>query len=109
MYSQTTLSLLNSLGRGKQNAKKRKDLALELGLSDRGMRNAIEHARIADMVCICNLQDGSGYFLPETKEEILEQYNHTISRGRHIFAQIKTIKRAMSAIDQIKLEEILGD
>lgn len=56
---------------GRENAITRKELLLRTGLNDRQMRDCIK----ACETLICNLQDGTGYFIPASNEErIVRRY-----------------------------------
>ena len=60
--------------------------------TDRDLRRAIERARQEGMV-ICNAQDGNGYFLPNTYEELDAQEKRNTSRAIAILRQNKFIRR----------------
>lgn len=63
-------------------------------LSDRKMRRMIETARQEGMV-IANDQDGLGYFIPETEEELKRLFNQNQSRALSILRQQKHIRRRL--------------
>ena len=44
-------------------------------------------------IAVVNMQDGRGYFVPETDEELEEYINIEISRSREIEAKIRGLKR----------------
>ena len=50
-------------------------------------------------VPICNTQDGSGYFIPATKEEVLAQMKQTRSRAMKELAQIRALKDLLREIE----------
>lgn len=106
---EATERLLNHLGTGQRNAKKREALAVEMELPDREMRRVISRARTVDRVPICNFQNGRGYFLPETDEELLEQYRQTVRRGKSIFAQTGALLHAIGLHDQMTLEQLIQE
>ena len=64
-------------------------------IPDRTMRKMIETARNEGMV-ICNGQDGQGYFLPTTKEELKRQYDQNENRAKSILRQQRFIRREMA-------------
>ena len=64
-------------------------------IPDRTMRKMIENARQEGLV-ICNGQDGSGYFLPTSREELKRQYNQNESRAMSIMRQQKYIRRELA-------------
>lgn len=76
----------------------REDLSRLLGLSDRRMRDHISFLRM-NGIPICNTQDGSGYFIPATKEEVLAQMKQTRSRAMKELAQIRALKELLREIE----------
>lgn len=64
-------------------------------IPDRTMRKMIETARQEGLV-ICNVQDGNGYFLPTTREELIRQYDQNESRAKSILRQQRFIRREMA-------------
>ena len=103
MKSKTTEMLLGALKTGKENAVSRQNLALLFDGSDGNMRRAVAQARL-EGVCICNEQDGGGYYLPDTQEELKRQYSQTLNRARAIFAQLKYIREKIGIEGQLYLE-----
>ena len=81
---------------GKAYAVTRKELAERMGLSDRAMREKLEAAR-ADGLVICCDQDGKGYYLPDTQEEILRQYIQSRNRTMSQLRQQKYLRARMQA------------
>jgi len=71
--------LLGELRWGHANAIPRPALSRKLGTTDRHIRRLVEAAR-AQGALICNDQDGRGYFLAETDEEVLRQYRQDDAR-----------------------------
>ena len=106
-YSKTTAQLLCLLRRGEKNAVSRKDLCAVMEMSDRSMRKAVSLARLEGL-CICNTQNGDGYFLGDTVAELKKQYNQVESRGRHIFAQLNALRAEIDRLDpnQMRLDDI---
>lgn len=64
-------------------------------IKDRQMRKLIEKARQEGMV-IGNDQDGRGYYLPETREELERIYHQNQSRALAILRQQKHIRRRLN-------------
>lgn len=60
--------------------------------SDRTVRKAIEKARQEGMI-ICNAQDGNGYFLPNSYEDLDAQERRNTNRALAILRQNKFIRR----------------
>ena len=70
---------------------RRKTLAVRLGIPDRSLRDIIESLQNAGWP-IVNFQDGEGYFLAETAEEVARYKNQERSRARNITAKARGIK-----------------
>lgn len=92
--SKRTAELVSHLGTGKRNVTRRDALVEKMGLSDRAVREAVSLARL-EGACICNDQDGKGYYIGEDRAELERQYKQTINRGRKIFAALKALRREM--------------
>lgn len=105
----TTIMLLNHLGTGKKNAKTEQELATSMGMTPLETRRAIHAARTKDRVVICNLLDGTGYFIPETDEERLAQYRLTVHRGKAVFNQVNALLADMGKSGQMRLEDIIAE
>lgn len=73
---------------GHKNAISRQQLVMRSGIPDRKIRRAIKESKCL----ICNLQDGNGYFIPDTTEESLV---------RAYRAQEQ--RRSLSVADTVKL------
>ena len=97
-YSRSTTKLLTILGIGKEHAVKREDLATLMETDDTSMRRAVCLARL-EGVCINNDQDGIGYYLPNTIEELKRQYQQTERRAKILFAQLRAIRIQMATIE----------
>ena len=65
-------------------------------IPDRTMREWISKARREGMI-IANCQDGSGYYRPETREDLENQYIQNQHRAMAILAQQKHIRRRLRA------------
>lgn len=70
---------------------RRKTLAVRLGIPDRSLRDIIESLQNAGWP-IVNFQDGEGYFLAETAEEVVHYKNQERKRARNTAAKAKCIK-----------------
>lgn len=86
--------IMSLLGKGKENAVNREALAEALGLEDRATRQAVSYARL-EGCCICNDQDGEGYYIGTDRAELERQYKQTVSRGKMIFASLAALRREM--------------
>lgn len=96
--------VLNQIGRGESHATKRAELSALTGLKDRSVRSIISEMQIAG-VCICNAQDGNGYFLPETKADVIAQIKQNDNRAKHLLAKQKHLKALLKTMEE---EEMYG-
>ena len=85
------MNLLEFIPFGSKNAIKRADLVMASGMSDREMRRCIEELR--KETPIVNMQNGQGYFRPETEEEL----NHYIAQEK---ARATTILKNLRAAEK---------
>ena len=83
----------NAIPKGKANAIKRAELAAQLGLSDREMRQILESLNEKRYV-VCNLMDGRGYYIPANEIEYLEYERIISSYKRSLQRKEYSIKRA---------------
>ena len=74
-----SMQITTLLRYGKENARTRHELCEATGFNDRLVRELIEKARL-DGWLVCNDQDGRGYYLGWTQEEIERQYRRQKSR-----------------------------
>lgn len=108
MEKQRVLSCLRS---GHDLANDRRWIAMHIGLNDRYVRSLIEELRI-DGYLICNSQDGRGYYIAETDEEILRQYRRDMARAMSILRRMKPFRKAIREMgneNQITFEDIVMD
>ena len=103
--------VLACLMHGKDLANTRQWISMHTGIHDRKVREIIEELRNEGHL-ICNLQDGNGYFLAETTEEILQQYKQDCNRAMSVLRRVKPfrhalLERAAEESDQITFNEIL--
>lgn len=91
---------------GAKNAIKRRDLVNIIGLCDRTVRELIENARKAGTI-IVNMQDGKGYFRPETRRELEIYIRQEEARAKSIHRNLKAAKKALREIEgQLTLDEM---
>lgn len=108
MYSEATQTLLGVLGKGSKKAVKRNALANHFD-SDRAMRRAIENARCEGVV-ICNDQNGNGYYIADTLEEVGRQYLQMLSRAKSTFRQLKAYREIIGRDEnQISIDQLLEE
>ena len=81
------IDILQFIPTGKENAITRETLSLALNIPDREVRKLIAQARRKHP--IANFQDGTGYYLPTEKSEVIEFLNQETHRARSIFWSIK--------------------
>lgn len=86
--------LMATLKHGHENAVSRHRLCYEMDMSDREIRKLIEKAR--DEGClILNNQDGKGYFLPASIEDVRKQYVQDKNRAMSILKRQKHMRRLL--------------
>lgn len=103
--TERTALVLSLLGKGKENAVRREDLAAALGVDDRAAREAVCYARLEGF-CINNDQDGTGYYLPDSEEECHRQFKQTMARALKLFKQLTPIRHELERYadaDQLSL------
>jgi len=81
---------------GKENAISRTDLCNACGLADRAMREQIEKAR-KNGVVICCMQDGTGYYIADTVEDLVRQYKQDYARAMSLLVRLKPVRRELVA------------
>jgi DNA-binding GntR family transcriptional regulator len=91
--------MLQYLKKGRKNAVTRSELARLAGVSDRRMRKAIEDLRNEGYL-ICNLQDGKGYFIAESEQDLKSQFAINNARAMSILIQQKYIRRELKKINK---------
>lgn len=90
----TLMSLLHT---GADNALSRETLAAAMDMPDRTVRKLVEKAR--DEGCfILNNQNGRGYYLPETMDDVYRQYKQDTSRAMSILKRRKHMRRALKEV-----------
>lgn len=72
----------------------RKWLCHATGYNDRAVRELLEIAR-ENGALVCNDQDGRGYYLAETEEEIARQYKRDRARALSVLARLKPYRQAL--------------
>ena len=103
--------VLSCIRKGAKMANTRRWIAMHTGLSDRVVRERIEELRNEGHL-ICNLQNGSGYFLADTDEEVEQQYKQDCARAMSILRRIKPFRHYLKSLDkengdQISFEELV--
>ena len=110
-YEEDAKRLVSLLGYGKRGAVRRTELLEQFGGTDRQMRKTISYARLKG-VCIINDQDGDGYYIARTLDELRRQYKQMTARALDILAQRKAVKatiRILEDIEQLKLDDIFAE
>lgn len=72
---------------GSENAISRQSLCIITGMSDRKVRKAISQAR--RNTCICNSQDGKGYYIPDCLRDARQFLKQESSRAKSIFGALE--------------------
>ena len=88
------MKITDYIPKGKENAVTRTELVIRTGICDRKVRQEIENAR-ADGAIICNDQDGKGYYLPESNDEIYRAYKQDKHRALSILRRQKTMRKTL--------------
>lgn len=83
--------LVAALGRGRENAKKRRQLSQDLGMSDRRMRKLIELAQ-QEGYPVINFQDGAGYSLAADDRELVRYQRQEIARANAIIRKARKME-----------------
>ena len=96
LKTELALKIAGRLRHGHANAMKRRELAATVGMNDRGVRELLETAR-DNGVLICNDQDGKGYYLAETVDEIERQYRRDRARALSVLKRLKASRHALIA------------
>lgn len=93
------MDIINYIPKGRNNAISRTRLRIQTGLSDRAMREEISQARRCN--CIINLQNGAGYYIPDTGEEIQRFILQETRRAKSIFWCLKGAKKALKSLKEV--------
>lgn len=86
--------LIACLREGEENAVSRTTLSFNLDMNDRAVRELIEKAR-NEGCFILNKQNGKGYYLPASVEDIHRQYKQDTSRALAILKRRKYMRQAL--------------
>ena len=79
---------------GHENARTRHEIVTESGYSDRFVRRIIEKARDAGWL-VCNDQDGKGYYLAWTDDEVERQHKRDRSRALAVLKRLKPFRQRL--------------
>lgn len=97
LHKTSDFVVMEVLQEGKENAISARDLCTYLGFdSIRCLQKEIERERKAGAVILSTCQDGGGYFLPETAQEVKQFIRTLENRARNTFAALKSAKRLLS-------------
>ena len=102
------MDIMTFISKGKENAIKRDELCLLLGLPDRAVRKLIQDARDRGEI-ILNSQDGAGYYTSDDVGELERQLRRNENRALSILRQQKHLRfrlEAMQSRDQVTIEEV---
>lgn len=83
--------LYNMLGEGKENAQSRTMLAIRMGCTDRRVRKLIEELSTCGLV-VCNVQDGAGYYKPNSEEDFRAIIKLETARARALRKKVFGVK-----------------
>ncbi len=85
--------LYRVLLKGHAHAISKASLVIITGLSERKVRQYIEDLNANGKV-VCNLQDGKGYYLPETEDDYVAMIKLTASRANALYRKNAGVKMA---------------
>ena len=89
--------LLSVIPEGRENARKMRNTADMLNMSERELRRAIMNARKSgEIIASCN----NGYYIPTTKEELQEYYNLAQRRQKSTAVSIAPVRRRLKEMEQ---------
>lgn len=88
--------LISLLPHGKANAIGRDDLARRLQIPDRSVRRIMETLRDRG-VMICNDQDGKGYYIACSTDEVERQYRRDLARAKNIMKRLWASRMLLQA------------
>lgn len=92
---------VNRLGKGHGNARPVKELAEVLLLNERSVRELLEDAR-AHGFLVCNEQDGKGYYLAETMDEVERQYRRDYKRAMSLLVRLKPMRKMLRQAGRLR-------
>lgn len=95
--SERNIDIVQFIPIGSKNAITRADLRDKTGLGDRQLREAISQARRT--TCICNKQDGNGYYIPDQVQEIQSFIAQETHRAKSIFWSLKGARELMRQME----------
>ncbi len=85
--------VMDVLQTGKENAISARDLCTYLGLNSvRELQHVICRERQAGAVILSTCQDGGGYFLPETDQEVRQFIRTLENRAKNTFAALRSAR-----------------
>ena len=90
-------AILSLIGEGKENGTSLRALCSLSCLPEREIRHLIEHMRRVGVPVLSGM---SGYYFPETSEEIREYIRKEEKRARSIFYTLRGAKQALSAYEK---------
>ena len=91
---------------GAENAVIRKELCRVVGVGDRTLRSMIADAR--RRVCICNSQDGAGYYLPSSVNQAKAFYAQERKRADSIIKSLRGTSKFIKNSESKQREEMNG-
>ena len=94
-------SLLAAAGAyGAENAVRTADLLSMSGISDkRALQHIIEKERVAGAVICSKCREGGGYYLPSSRDEILDYERTLKSRAFGTLRTLRSARRALQIMD----------
>lgn len=90
-------TVLCCLKTGKNNAISMRAIARKTELSERNVRKAVESLRRAGE---CIVSDASGYYLPETREEVARYIRRIERTAKSHFYTLRTARHALEEFEE---------
>lgn len=97
-YNSLKMQVLSCILHGKDLANTSELIASHTRMSERRVREFVEQLRNEGYL-ICNEQNGKGYYLAETDEEVERQYRQDCARAMSILRRIKPFRRYLRELD----------
>ena len=96
------MNIVDYIPIGSKNAISRQKLCDMTGMSDRIVREAISQARRT--TCICNAQDGRGYYIPDSVKDARDFVEQESARARSIFWSLKGARDFIKDMEKMEHE-----
>lgn len=89
------------LGTGKERARTGKWISALTGINERDVRQLIEDLR-ADGELIINDQDGAGYYIADSLDDVERQYRRDYGRAMALLSRLKPMRKILRISGRLK-------